>query len=131
MEAEENVQRPTSNVQCRTGEEDKVPPRDLSFTDEEKVLIFEARRQSDAQAIAQKLLGRRVRPKQIRGRCCLFVGMAQSTSYTGYTWAGAIARLIYLRKVEAPEAGTLIPEAAKAAPLLVSELAPRIPEPTL
>lgn len=82
----------------------------LTFTDKEKEIIAGIRRQSDAKAAAEDILGLDVRPKQIRGRCCLFVGVAQTTYYTGYTWAGAIARLIYLRKKQAAGA----PELRKA-----------------
>lgn len=71
-------------------------PERLGIPKEHAELWAATRVQRDAKAAAELILGKKIQPKQIRGRCCLFVAGTTTTHYTGPTWKDAVARLIRL-----------------------------------
>jgi hypothetical protein len=81
--------------------EEKPAPanRPVEFTAEDSAMLSGCRRQCDAKAALEKLLGKRVRPKTIRGSRCLFVGHETSTFYYGTTWGEAFLRaMIHIKR---------------------------------
>jgi menaquinone-dependent protoporphyrinogen IX oxidase len=71
----------------------------IELSDSEKSAIRAVRKQSDAKTQAEGLLGKRVRTKQIRGYCCLFVGGANNTNAYGITWQEAFVKLLFRHKL--------------------------------
>jgi hypothetical protein len=72
----------------------------IELSDSEKSSIRAVRKQSDAKVEAEALLGKRVRTKQVRGYCCLFVGGANNTNAYGMTWQEAFVKLLFLHKLD-------------------------------
>ncbi len=83
-------------------EEPKAAEAELS--DADKAAIVAVRTQRDAKAAAEKFTGKGVRPKQVRGYCCLFVDGADYTDYFGYDWQGAFMKLVFLIRLGAASA---------------------------
>ena len=76
----------------------------VDLTEEEKRSVFAVRKQSDAKAAAEKLLGKTVRTKQVRGYCCLFADGANETNAYGITWQEAFMKLLFVHKLNGESA---------------------------
>jgi hypothetical protein len=79
------------------------------LTEEEKQSILAVRNKRDAKTAAEKLCGRKVRPKVVRGYCCLFPAGRDYTDYFGHTWQEAFMTMLFRRKLgaESPQSQDL------------------------